>query len=246
MATVVQPSRSAEIHKQLDHPVVDGDGHWLESVPVFHEYVKATGGQSMLDEYVKTQDATDRWFQTPPEERVRQRIGRPNYWFGPGNTIDRATSMIPRNSCVWRPPCSPRMGNSSLKSRTCVGLWRPWPSIRSITNTCRTGRPGHSTRLPPGRDWPSWSAVSYQCMGARCASRCNRNAAPARRTEPKQNGRRTVATLGRLELQPPRAALAAQHDGTLGIEEARSPCHLSGVHAQWVGSGLRGGRDSNP
>jgi len=96
MATVVQGSRSADIHKQLDHPVVDGDGHWLESVPVFHDYVKATGGQTMLDEYIKTQGATDRWFQAPPAERMRQRIGRPNYWFGPGNTIDRATSMIPR------------------------------------------------------------------------------------------------------------------------------------------------------
>jgi predicted TIM-barrel fold metal-dependent hydrolase len=96
MATVAHGSRSAEIHKQLDHPVVDGDGHWLESVPVFHDYVKATGGQRMLDEYVKTEDGADRWFQTPPEERARHRMGRPNYWFGPGNTLDRATSMIPR------------------------------------------------------------------------------------------------------------------------------------------------------
>jgi hypothetical protein len=96
MATVVQGSRSAEIHKELDHPVVDGDAHWLESVPVFHDYVKAIGGQTMLDEYVKTQASADRWFQTPPDERMRQRLGRPNYWFGPGNTLDRATSMIPR------------------------------------------------------------------------------------------------------------------------------------------------------
>jgi predicted TIM-barrel fold metal-dependent hydrolase len=96
MTTLVHGSRSAEIHKQLDHPVVDGDAHWLESVPVLHEYVKATGGQSMLDEYIKTQAGADRWFQTPPDERVRQRMGRPNYWFGPGNTLDRATSMIPR------------------------------------------------------------------------------------------------------------------------------------------------------
>jgi predicted TIM-barrel fold metal-dependent hydrolase len=96
MATIVRGSKSADIHKQLDHPVVDGDAHWLESVPVFHDYLKATGGQSMLDEYIKTQDSADRWYQTPPEERFRQRMGRPNYWFGPGNTVDRATSMIPR------------------------------------------------------------------------------------------------------------------------------------------------------
>ena len=49
-----------------------------------------------LDEYIRSQAAADRWFQTLPEERVRQRVTRPNYWFGPGDTLDRATSMIPR------------------------------------------------------------------------------------------------------------------------------------------------------
>ena len=27
--------RAAEIHASLKHPVIDGDGHWLEPVPVF-------------------------------------------------------------------------------------------------------------------------------------------------------------------------------------------------------------------
>lgn len=96
MVTASQPTRSAAVRQRLDHPVVDADAHWLESVPVFHDYLKATAGQSMLDEYIKSQASNDRWFQTPPEERIRRRLGRPNYWFGPGNTLDRATSMIPR------------------------------------------------------------------------------------------------------------------------------------------------------
>src|SRR5438552_1012562 len=96
MTAAVHPSRSAAIRQRLDHPVVDADAHWLESVPVFHDYVRATGGQRMLDDYVTSQASGDRWFQTPPEERVRHRVGRPTYWFGPGNTLDRATSMIPR------------------------------------------------------------------------------------------------------------------------------------------------------
>jgi predicted TIM-barrel fold metal-dependent hydrolase len=96
VATVLKGSRSADIHKHLDHPVVDGDAHWLESIPVFHDYLKATGGQSMLDEYLKHANANDRWFQATAEDRFRRRIGRPNYWFGPGNTLDRATSMIPK------------------------------------------------------------------------------------------------------------------------------------------------------
>ncbi|HEU0168883.1 MAG TPA: amidohydrolase family protein [Chloroflexota bacterium] len=96
MAVALQGSKSWQIHRQLDHPVVDGDAHWLESVPIFHDYLKATAGQAMLDDYIKTQDGADRWFQTAPEERFRRRMGRPNYWFGPGNTLDRATSMIPK------------------------------------------------------------------------------------------------------------------------------------------------------
>src|SRR3569833_2992505 len=96
MSTAVHPKRSAEIHGRLDHPVVDADAHWLESVPVFYEYVKSVGGQRMRDELDKQANSGDRWFLATPEERVRNRIGRPNYWFGPGPTLDRATSMIPK------------------------------------------------------------------------------------------------------------------------------------------------------
>lgn len=96
MATAVHQSRSAQIHQHLAHPVVDADAHWLESVPVFYDYVKSVGGQRMLDELEARAHAGDRWFLASPEQRVSQRITRPNYWFGPGPTIDRATSMIPK------------------------------------------------------------------------------------------------------------------------------------------------------
>jgi predicted TIM-barrel fold metal-dependent hydrolase len=96
MSAATQPTRSTTVRQRLDHPVVDADAHWLESVPIFHDYLKSVGGPSMLDDYIRSQAASDRWFQTPTEERIRQRLGRPNYWFGPGNTLDRATSMIPR------------------------------------------------------------------------------------------------------------------------------------------------------
>src|SRR3954465_9180659 len=96
MATIVQGSRSADIHKKLDHPVVDGDAHWLESVPVFHDYVKATGGQSMLDEYIKTQSGTARRFMTPADDRQKVGMGGGNLWVGPRSTLDRTPSMIPK------------------------------------------------------------------------------------------------------------------------------------------------------
>ncbi len=36
--------RAAEIHAGLKHPVIDGDGHWMEPIPVFLEYLSEVGG----------------------------------------------------------------------------------------------------------------------------------------------------------------------------------------------------------
>jgi hypothetical protein len=41
-------TRSARIRSELGHPVVDADGHWIETAPVmkefFLDYVKSLGG----------------------------------------------------------------------------------------------------------------------------------------------------------------------------------------------------------
>ena len=34
----------AEIRKSLKHPVVDGDGHWVEYTPVFAEKIRKVTG----------------------------------------------------------------------------------------------------------------------------------------------------------------------------------------------------------
>ena len=35
--------RAAEIHAGLKHPVIDGDGHWMEPIPIFLEYLERSG-----------------------------------------------------------------------------------------------------------------------------------------------------------------------------------------------------------
>ena len=35
--------RAAEIHDGLKHPVIDGDGHWMEPIPIFLEYLRRSG-----------------------------------------------------------------------------------------------------------------------------------------------------------------------------------------------------------
>ena len=37
-------NRAAEIHAGLKHPVIDGDGHWMEPIPIFLEYLREVGG----------------------------------------------------------------------------------------------------------------------------------------------------------------------------------------------------------
>ena len=33
-------TRSAKIRAQLDHPIIDADGHWLEPVPIFLDFLQ--------------------------------------------------------------------------------------------------------------------------------------------------------------------------------------------------------------
>jgi predicted TIM-barrel fold metal-dependent hydrolase len=91
----VQDSRSARVRARLNHPVVDGDGHWLEPIPIFLDYLRDVAGPSVVDRFVKKASDTT-WYDLAPEERMRRRIHRPTWWGEPANTLDRATAMVPR------------------------------------------------------------------------------------------------------------------------------------------------------
>ena len=88
-------SKSAKIRATLDHPVIDGDGHWLEPVPIFLDYLKTAGGPSVVERYLEKAKESG-WYQKTPQERMDGRMKRPTWWGEPANTLDRATAMIPR------------------------------------------------------------------------------------------------------------------------------------------------------
>ena len=91
----LQDSKSAAVRARLSHPVIDGDGHWLEPVPIFLDYLREAGGPSMVERFThKAKDAG--WYEMSPEERLDTRLKRPTWWGEPTNTLDRATAMIPR------------------------------------------------------------------------------------------------------------------------------------------------------
>jgi hypothetical protein len=57
-------NRAAEIHAGLKHPVIDGDGHWLEPVPIFLEYLREVGGAQSVDRMRALWQRTHAW--APP------------------------------------------------------------------------------------------------------------------------------------------------------------------------------------
>src|SRR5215510_2540934 len=91
-------SRSARVRAQLGHPVIDGDGHWLEPIPIFLDYLRSTVGPrtaGAVEKFLtKAKDST--WYDITAEERLRRRLMRPTWWGEPANTLDRATAMIPK------------------------------------------------------------------------------------------------------------------------------------------------------
>src|SRR5439155_1649009 len=91
-------SKSAAVRAQLDHPVIDGDGHWLEPVPIFLDYLREVAGPTVAERFVKMATAhIDRgWYDMTPAERLDRRPTRPTWWGEPANTLDRATAMIPK------------------------------------------------------------------------------------------------------------------------------------------------------
>jgi predicted TIM-barrel fold metal-dependent hydrolase len=91
----VKDSRSAAVRRRLDHPVIDGDGHWLEPLPIFLDYLRQVGGPSLV-EHFRARDVERGWYAMTREERMDKRPHRPTWWGEPTNTLDRATAMVPK------------------------------------------------------------------------------------------------------------------------------------------------------
>lgn len=95
----ISSKSSALIREKLDHPVIDTDGHMMEHIPVFLEFLKETAGRDMVQRFVSRSNETreNSWHVLSPEDRRIQRVARPPFWQSPAkNTIDRATAMLPR------------------------------------------------------------------------------------------------------------------------------------------------------
>jgi predicted TIM-barrel fold metal-dependent hydrolase len=86
-----------QIRAGLKHPVIDGDGHWVEYDPVFAERMRKVGGDKAADGYLASMRATRDALSMSVEERTRRRIAMSGFWGRQTEkTLDRATTMMPR------------------------------------------------------------------------------------------------------------------------------------------------------
>jgi len=88
-------TRAAEIHAGLKHPVIDGDGHWLEPVPVFLEYLREVGGAQSVDRMRALWQRTHVWYRSTWSQRQHDRTRRSNWWGVTSKTLDKATALLP-------------------------------------------------------------------------------------------------------------------------------------------------------
>ena len=92
-------SNSAKIRARLNHPIIDTDGHTVELMPLYFDYIKQIGGAQMVEDYKSSnaKRALNRWISMTEEDRRRTRTACPPWWARPGrNTLDRATASLPR------------------------------------------------------------------------------------------------------------------------------------------------------
>ncbi|MGI9433037.1 MAG: amidohydrolase family protein [Myxococcota bacterium] len=98
---------AGQLRAKLGHPVVDADGHIIETAPVFlpffEEYVRKIGGGDVAARF-RSAGGMDfdemvlrPWSRLSWEERRSTWATRPSWWSLPAaSSLDRATSHIPR------------------------------------------------------------------------------------------------------------------------------------------------------
>src|SRR5574341_830365 len=96
--TTTHISPSAAVRARLRHPVIDADGHTVEFVPAFLDYLRQVGGHKILERYAAAWEEAGwiDWYRMSWEERRDRRATRPIWWALPTkNTLDRATATLP-------------------------------------------------------------------------------------------------------------------------------------------------------
>ncbi|MCU0311390.1 MAG: amidohydrolase family protein [Acidimicrobiales bacterium] len=84
------------IRAELDHPVVDADGHTIEYLPLLRDLVADEGGGSVADRFDALVGSAAVRRSLDVDTRRAHAVARTGWWALPSrNTLDRATAMLP-------------------------------------------------------------------------------------------------------------------------------------------------------
>ncbi|MFT5576861.1 MAG: putative TIM-barrel fold metal-dependent hydrolase, partial [Bermanella sp.] len=101
-------SNSAQVRAGLNHPVIDADGHYIETMPILKPFlidsVREIAGADLARRVENGEAGVDYdetvlrpWSKMSEQERLARGISRPPWWTLPaGNTLDRATAHLPK------------------------------------------------------------------------------------------------------------------------------------------------------
>jgi predicted TIM-barrel fold metal-dependent hydrolase len=86
-----------ETRKKISHPIIDGDGHWIEYTPVFAERMRKVVGDKGADGFIASQRRIPDALSQTIEQRKARGAAMEGYWGRQStNTRDRATAMMPK------------------------------------------------------------------------------------------------------------------------------------------------------
>lgn len=85
------------IRNRIDHPVIDGDGHLIEYLPLVRDFVQEVAGEEVAIRFDRLARRSALVRGVPIEKRRQHGVARISWWAVPTrNTLDRATAMTPR------------------------------------------------------------------------------------------------------------------------------------------------------
>ena len=92
----VRPAEIEKVRQQIDHPVIDGDGHLIEFAPLVRDFVREEAGEAVAQRYETMMGSGARFRDLPHDQKHRFGAFRYTWWGLPSrNTLDRATAIAP-------------------------------------------------------------------------------------------------------------------------------------------------------
>ena len=89
----------SEVRANLDHPIIDADGHWVEYNPVFAERMRKLAGDKAADGFLVSQRRIPDALKLSIAERKQRGIASPSIW----RAIRRPVAVASVSPTCWCP-----------------------------------------------------------------------------------------------------------------------------------------------